>query len=105
MHVIESSQIHVAVLPIGPASVPGGNVVPLAVTYQNTQQQSFQDSVGLAILQLIQIIPDGTLVFFPSYALMDRLVERWRHTGLFDRLNHYKRVCIGTYSVHFAARP
>jgi len=42
------------------------------------QQPVMQDSIGLAVLETCQVIPDGVLCFMPSYSLMDKLVLRWK---------------------------
>ena len=52
MHVIDPSQIHVSVVPFGPSATLGGAPVALSTTYRNTIQATFQDSIGLALLQV-----------------------------------------------------
>ena len=34
--------------------------------------------MGQALLQTCQVVPDGVLVFMPSYSLLDRLMQRWQ---------------------------
>jgi len=47
-------------------------------TYKNQIEPSFQDAVGQVVLQGAASIPDGLLVFMPSYSLLDRLMTRWK---------------------------
>ena len=36
------------------------------------------------------MIPDGLLVFFPSYAWMDSCLAHWKQMGVWERLNNWK---------------
>lgn len=45
-------------------------------------QVAFQDSLGGSVSAIASVVPDGLLVFFPSYSLMDRLFERWQVSAL-----------------------
>lgn len=40
-----------------------------------------QDSIGQVILQSCKVVPDGVLVFLPSYSMMDKLTTRWQVTA------------------------
>lgn len=53
----------------------------LQATYQHTDKPEFQDQVGEGIVRLASIIPDGMLVFMPSYKLCDKLCARWKVRG------------------------
>jgi len=59
---------------------------PIKATYQQTCKTSFQDTIGEILLSACQIIPDGLLVFFSSYSLLDRLVKRWEETGIMQQI-------------------
>ena len=37
-----------------------------------------QNEVGQIVLQVCQSVPDGVLMFFPSYSLLDRLLTQWQ---------------------------
>lgn len=63
---------------------------PLVATYQHTGKSSFQDSIGKIILSACEVVPDGLLVFFPSYALLDKLIARWKGTGVLDEMMSLK---------------
>ena len=55
---------------------PGGERI--VGTYEESQRPGYQDSVGAAIARIAATVPDGLLVFFPSYSLLDRLMQRWQ---------------------------
>lgn len=50
--------------------------------YFRLLQVAFQDSLGGSVSAIASVVPDGLLVFFPSYSLMDRLFERWQVNAL-----------------------
>lgn len=54
----------------------------------------FQDGLGETLLALFVRIPEGALVFFPSYSLLDKLITRWKTTGLWDSFSATKRVVV-----------
>ncbi|KAL0694094.1 hypothetical protein Bca4012_061274 [Brassica carinata] len=41
---------------------------------------------GKSLEEICSIVPGGSLVFFPSYKLMEKLCTRWRETGQWSRL-------------------
>ncbi|KXZ49955.1 hypothetical protein GPECTOR_18g113 [Gonium pectorale] len=69
---------------------PGGSA--LSATFKESATFRFQDDSGEAVLRYCQVIPDGVLLFLPSYSLMDRLMTRWKSTGLLSRLEGVKTV-------------
>lgn len=54
-----------------------------------------KDAVGKALEELFKVVPGGSLVFFPSYKLMDKLCKRWTETGQWSRMNARKPVFVG----------
>lgn len=88
-HVVNMQrQVWAGVLGVGP------NGAPLQATFKHVSDQCFQDSLGQSILLAAKKIPDGLLVFFPSYALLDKLMLRWKTTGLLKRLNNMKKTVV-----------
>lgn len=63
-------------------------------TFAGSSKFSFQDALGQAIFDYCKIIPEGVLVFFPSYRMMNVLHMRWKITGLWDQLHTAKGVII-----------
>lgn len=79
-HVISKEQIWVGTIGKGPGNVS------LNANFQNASTFAFQDDVGNLILNICSIIPHGVLCFLPSYGMLDKLVNRWQLTGLWDKL-------------------
>lgn len=68
--------------------------MPLQVTYQHTNKPEFQDALGTTVVNLCQRIPDGVLLFLPSYTLLDKLSARWKVTGMWSRLSQLKHLVV-----------
>lgn len=50
----------------------------LRATYKEADQLEYQDSLGQLLLAVAAMVPDGLLLFLPSYALMEKLSKRWQ---------------------------
>jgi len=49
----------------------------IVANFEQSKKPAFQDSLGKSIAAIAGVVPDGLLVFFSSYSMMDRLKERW----------------------------
>ncbi|CAG0896403.1 unnamed protein product [Darwinula stevensoni] len=85
-HVIDSSQVWVGTVSVGPSRVT------LNASYQHAETFQFQDELGQVVLSVCRTIPHGVLAFFPSYHLMEKLAVRWKSTGLWDQLTELKEM-------------
>ncbi|KAJ4828057.1 hypothetical protein Tsubulata_049121 [Turnera subulata] len=84
-HVIDvESQVWASVISTGPGNYP------LNASYKTADDYVFQDALGKSLEEICKIVPAGSLVFFPSYKLMEKLCSRWRETGQWSRLNARK---------------
>ena len=59
----------------------GPNGIDFNFTYECRNLTELIDELGECLLELSQIIPDGLVVFFPSYAYMQNVVSRWEASG------------------------
>lgn len=48
--------------------------------------------LGSVISSVIGLVPDGVVVFLPSYAFLDKVKAAWKTSGLLDRLAAKKHV-------------
>ncbi|CZT50071.1 related to ATP-dependent RNA helicase CHL1 [Rhynchosporium secalis] len=46
-------------------------------TFKNRQNWEMIDDFGRALLNICSVVPDGVVVFFPSYTSLASIVERW----------------------------
>ena len=58
----------------------------LSGTYKCASELAYQDDLGNALERWCEEIPHGALMFFPSYAALERVAERWRRTGAWRRI-------------------
>ncbi|KAL9306814.1 putative hydrolase [Arabidopsis thaliana] len=80
-HVIDPNmQVWAGAISNGPSNYP------LNASYKTADAYSFQDALGKSLEEICTIVPGGSLVFFPSYKLMEKLCMRWRETGQWSRL-------------------
>ncbi|KAH7327734.1 helicase C-terminal domain-containing protein [Stachybotrys elegans] len=55
---------------------------PFEFSFQRRRDREMITQLGLAILNICTITPDGVVVFFPSYGYLDEVVEAWQqHKG------------------------
>lgn len=90
-HVITQSQVFAAVVPTG---VSGR---PLLSTYEVRDKPETLHELGLTIYRIISSVPDGTLVFFPSYAALEKAIAFWKSDfkyRIWDRLQSKKELVV-----------
>ncbi|XP_071431163.1 Fanconi anemia group J protein isoform X2 [Pithys albifrons albifrons] len=85
-HVIRNSQVWVGTVGAGPSGRR------LCATFRHTETFEFQDEVGALLLEVCQAVGQGILCFLPSYKMLDKLKDRWIHTGLWRKLELVKTV-------------
>eukprot|EP00889_Picochlorum_renovo_P005649 jgi/Picre1/32679/NNA_008025.t1 len=88
-HVIDQSQVWVGVVSKGPQ----GTV--LNSSYKTRNDTKYIQDLGNAIVNYTRMIPDGLLVFFPSYSVMRQSIEAWKSHGqggssIWERISQYK---------------
>lgn len=79
-HVIPDDRIFATVLSQGP------KMVNLNCSYQSSLKLDFQDEVGTVIRDVCTTVPNGILVFFPSYDRMENLYQRWFAKGIIGEI-------------------
>jgi chromosome transmission fidelity protein 1 len=70
-HVIPSSNLLAWTLSRGPTGKE------FNFTFQNRGDTEMIDEVGRALLNICTVVPDGVVVFFPSYAYLSTILSRW----------------------------
>ncbi|OWR55404.1 regulator of telomere elongation helicase 1 protein [Danaus plexippus plexippus] len=87
-HIVKSNQIHVKIIGQGPDSET------LNSNYQNRNNPKYISSLGRTILSFSRVIPDGLLVFFPSYPIMTKCQEMWQAEGIWSSINSIKPIFV-----------
>ncbi|XP_068623451.1 Fanconi anemia group J protein homolog [Battus philenor] len=92
-HVIPPDRVWVGTL----STCPDGS--KLDCSSRSTDLVSTQDALGKTILYVSRVTPNGVLCFLPSYHVMNKLVERWRNTGIWAEVNELKHVFMESRTV------
>ncbi|CAI0422813.1 unnamed protein product [Linum tenue] len=93
-HVISSNQIWAGVVGVGPSGHSFNS------SYRNRDSVEYKRELGNAIVNFARIVPDGLLVFFPSYYVLDKSIECWKSvdntssTTIWERISRYKKPVI-----------
>ncbi|KAG5537665.1 hypothetical protein RHGRI_024945 [Rhododendron griersonianum] len=89
-HVISANQIWVGVVPSGPSGYAFNS------SYRSRDLVEYKLELGNAIVNFARIVPDGLLVFFPSYYLMDQCIGCWKNmnpTNFTNSSTVWERIC------------
>ncbi|KAA1116221.1 ATP-dependent DNA helicase chl1 [Puccinia graminis f. sp. tritici] len=66
----------------------------LQLKFSSKDDPKMQNDLGQSVANICNIIKDGVICFFPSYASLDTLTDRWKKTGLWTRLENKKKIFI-----------
>jgi Rad3-related DNA helicase len=48
--------------------------------------------LGQAVVNVCRVVPDGVVLFFPSYAFMDAVVSVWMQSGHYALIDKKKKI-------------
>ena len=65
-------QVWVGVAPVGPS----GHA--LNSSYNTRHEDGYKRDLGMALTNWARVVPDGLLVFFPSYRVLEMCVDFWK---------------------------
>lgn len=66
----------------------------LKIFFFFSDNPKYISSLGSTILNVARIVPDGLLVFFPSYPLLNQCVNSWQASGLWLDISRYKPIFV-----------
>ncbi|CAG8520049.1 2929_t:CDS:10 [Ambispora leptoticha] len=93
-HVISSDQAFVGIIKKGPTGIA------LNSSYNSRSNANYQQELGRTIVNFSRFIPDGLIVFFPSYGVMNDCIENWKrpivgsNPRIWDMLTQNKELII-----------
>lgn len=87
-HIIKKNQVWVGAICNGPDGFS------LNSSFKNRSDPRYKRSLGQTILNLSRVIPDGLLVFFPSYTVMRDCQEEWQNSGVWSKLSERKPIFV-----------
>ena len=89
------AQVWIGVVGLGPQGAA------LNSSYANRDRQPYKTDLGFALANFARIVPDGLLVFFPSYVVLQSCIECWKSTlpagsggTTWERICRYKQPVI-----------
>jgi hypothetical protein len=68
-------QVWVGVVRRGPTGQPFNS------SFQNRSNPRYVEDLGNAIVNFARVVPDGLLVFFPSYNVLTSCLDAWKLTA------------------------
>ncbi|XP_050509376.1 regulator of telomere elongation helicase 1 homolog isoform X1 [Diabrotica virgifera virgifera] len=87
-HVISDDQFCVKIIPSGPDSEN------LNSNFQNRDNPKYINSLGMTIMNIARIVPDGMLIFFPSYPIMLKCQQMWQQSGVWNSICNQKAIFV-----------
>lgn len=87
-HIVTGSQICAGVLSQGPDGYQ------LNSSYNTRNDPKYISSLGRTIYNFSCLIPDGLLVFFPSYPIMKKCRDDWQSMGLWTKISEKKAIFV-----------
>ncbi|KAI5000760.1 hypothetical protein ZWY2020_010719, partial [Hordeum vulgare] len=89
-HVISQDQIWVGVV------LWGHQDTHLILLIGQRETVKYKQELGTVMVNFAQFVPDGLLVFFPSYSMMDKCIDYWKnrnHEHSVDDSTIWQRMC------------
>ncbi|PHU24343.1 hypothetical protein BC332_09450 [Capsicum chinense] len=89
-HVISDNQIWAGVVPVGPSGYTFNS------SYRTRGSIEYKQELGNAIVNFTRVVPDGLLVFFPSYYILEQCISCWKtlgHSNSMDSSTIWERIC------------
>ena len=87
-HVVGQKQVWLGTVPVGPTKKR------LNSSYQFREKSEYKDELGRTILNCTRFVPNGLLVFFPSYTTMDRCVSHWQNSPVWKSMEAQKELFV-----------
>ncbi|GBG27852.1 ATP-dependent DNA helicase chl1 [Hondaea fermentalgiana] len=74
----------------------GPTRTPLELTFANRGMTSVMDEIARSLVNMCSLVPNGLVVFLPSYAYADQLFARWKESNQWTRLEAKKTIVCDT---------
>ncbi len=66
----------------------------LTSSYANRDNQSYVESLGQSIVEICKHVPNGAIVFFSSYWMLEKCLASWKRTRVWDDLSRVKETFV-----------
>lgn len=85
-HIIPKENLAVKIIGSGPGNQE------MVFNFANRDNKDLILDLGRALLNLSSVIPNGMIIFLPSYKFLEIAIQYWKNSGLFQRLKKRKKV-------------
>jgi chromosome transmission fidelity protein 1 len=85
-HVVPAEQLLAVCIGAGPSGKA------LNLRHESRSDNAIVDELGQLLLNLACVVPEGLVVFAPSFGYLEQLVARWQSSGLLARLQQRKQL-------------
>jgi chromosome transmission fidelity protein 1 len=85
-HVIDSSSLLTMIIEKGPIGTP------FLFNYENRNNPKILKELGQLILNVVNVIPDGIVIFFPSYLYLNEVYEFWDKNNYLKQIENKKKI-------------
>ncbi len=72
----------------------GPRKIGLTTKYEARNNRNVLEEFGLAVKGLSKVIPNGCLVFFPSYGVMQKFLEYWEKANIISEIKKESKVFV-----------
>eukprot|EP00889_Picochlorum_renovo_P005460 jgi/Picre1/32490/NNA_007836.t1 len=87
-HVVDAKRLLALAIPSG----PGG--ITFDFRHSTRSHPGLIADLGRTVINISNVTPGGLVVFFPSFAYCDQVVQSWSLTGILDQMKRQKDVYI-----------
>lgn len=74
----------------------GSDQVSISSRFEIRNDPSVVRNYGSLLIEFAKIVPDGLVVFFPSYLYMESIISMWQNMGVLDEVWKYKLILVET---------
>lgn len=85
-HIVPKSNVQAAIVNAGPRGYK------FEFNYQAWKNTDMLDDLANALSNYCNIVPNGLIVFFPSYSSLESTLSRWKQTDALARIGRRKQV-------------
>lgn len=93
----EMSLTRPCILPI--MVTKGRDQSPLSTKFEMRDDQNVIKNYGDMVIQFAKTVPDGMVVFFPSYSYMETIITAWHEWGVLEQVEAHKLLFIETKDI------
>lgn len=77
----------------------GADQTPLSTRFESRDDPNVTRNYAELVITMAQTVPDGLVVFFPSYSYMERTILQWHRDGMLTKIRQHKLLFLETKDV------